>query len=169
MSLKNGLLCRGVPVLLLALLLTQAPRAASEDDRKTVPEPQERRVGAVFDHFKSAIVKPALGTVNIPGHVAKIYRSPKEAENVSDLDEISDSSWFTNRNFWNPIAADKFGEGPARSDHAPDAGPWIVTKCKTDGVMPGFQIRDQKGDSYLLKVDPPGNLEMSTAADVLTA
>ena len=162
-------LSRGVPALLV-LLLTQSPRAASvDDDRKTVPEPQERHVAAVYDNFKLAIVKPALRTANVPGHVAKIYRSPKEAENVSQLDEISDSSWFTNRNFWNPIPADKFSEGPARSDHAPDAGPWIVTKCKTDGVMPGFQIRDQKGDSYLLKFDPPGNLEMSTAADVISS
>ena len=126
-------------------------------------------MAAVYDNFKLAIVKPALKTANIPGHVVNIYRSPKEAENISTLDEISDSSWFTNRNFWNPIPADKFSEGPARSDHAPDAGPWTVTKCKTDGVMPGFQIRDQKGDSYLLKFDPPGNLEMSTAADVISS
>jgi len=38
-----------------------------------------------------------------------------------------------------------------------------------DGVMPGFQIRDQKGDSYILKFDPPGYLELSTAADVIAS
>src|SRR5262247_3326834 len=43
------------------------------------------------------------------------------------------------------------------------------SKCKTDGVMPGFQIRDQKGDSYILKFDPPGYLELSTAADVIAS
>src|SRR5262245_50026828 len=169
MANQGRLLYRAVPALLV-LLLTQAPRAASiDDDRKTVPEPHERQVGAIYDNFKLAIAKPALKTVNIPGHVINIYRSPKEAANVSKLDEISDSSWFTNRNFWNPISPDKFGEGPARSDHAPDAGPWLVTKCKADGIMPGFQIRDRKGDSYLLKFDPPGNLEMSTAADVIAS
>jgi hypothetical protein len=169
MEHRGGLLYRVVPILLV-LLLTQARSAASvDDDRKTIPEPKERDVSNFYDNFKLAIVKPAAKAANVPGHVAKIYRSPKEAENVSKLDEISDSSWFTNRNFSNPIPAERFGEGPARPDHAPDAGPWTVTNCKTDGVMPGFQIRDQKGDSYLLKFDPPDNLEMSTAADVITS
>jgi len=85
------------------------------------------------------------------------------------LIEVPDSSWFTNRNFWNPLSADQFSEGPVRSGHAPDVGPWSVTKCKTDGIMPGFQIRDQKGDAYLLKFDAPGYLGLSTAADVIAS
>src|SRR5262245_22266144 len=87
MEPKGGLLYRVLPVLLV-LLLTQAPPAAStDDDRKTIPEPKERDVSAFYDHFKSAIVKPAVKAANVPGHVAKIYRSPKEAQNVSKLDE----------------------------------------------------------------------------------
>jgi hypothetical protein len=156
----------GVPALLV-LLLTQAPTPAPvDDDRKTIPEPQERHVAPASDYLSSAIVRPAAKQLNIPRH---LFRSPKEAENINELDEISDSSWFTNRNFWNPSSSDMFGQGPVQSGHAPDAGPWKVTKCKTEGVMPGFQIRDQKGDSYILKFDPPQYLELSTGVDVIAS
>src|SRR5262245_9462880 len=136
---------------LLVLLLTQTARSSSvNDDRKTIPEPKERHVAAFQDYFSSMIVKPAAKRLNVTSEVLNIFRSPKEAENVSDLDEVPDSSWFINRNFWSPLSTGKFSEGPVRPGHGPDAGPWIITKCKTDGVMPGFRIRDQKGDVYLL-------------------
>lgn len=164
-SLHNlRLLC-----LFLVTFIQVLPPVSVGDDRKTIPEPKDRHVGAIPDYFKWAIVKPATKKLNVPGEVLEALRSPKEAENVTELDEIPDSSWFTNRNFWHRMSDDEFGEGPVRSGHAPDRGPWTVTKCKTDGVMPGFQIRDQKGDSYLLKFDPPGYLEMSTAADVISS
>jgi hypothetical protein len=151
-------------------LLTQARAPASvEDDRKSIPEPAERHVSADFDFFMSGLVGPAVKTANVPGGVVRLLRSPLEAKNVSELDEVPDSSWFTNRNFWSPSSADKFREGPARAEHAPDSGPWTVTKCKTDGVMPGIQIRDQKKDVFLLKFDPQGHLELSTAADVIAS
>jgi hypothetical protein len=159
----------GIPALLV-LLLTQAHAPASvHDDRKTVPEPAERHVSANLDFLMSGIVGPAVKTVDVPGGVLRILRSPQEARNVSEVDEVPDSSWFTNRNFWSPSPPDTFREGPVRAGHAPDSGPWTVTKCKTDGVMPGFIIRDQKRDVYLLKFDPPGYLELSTAADVIAS
>jgi hypothetical protein len=117
----------------------------------------------------SGIAGPAVKTVDVPGKVLKILRSPQEARDISELDEVSDSSWFTNRNFWSPLSPDTFRRGPVRPGHAPDSGPWTVTKCKTDGVMPGFIIRDQKKDIYLLKFDPPGHLELSTAVDVIAS
>src|SRR5262245_27577626 len=166
---KSRLFCLGVPALLI-LLLTQGPAPALvNDDRAAIPEPEERRVAPARDYVSSMIVRPAAKHLNIPRNVLQVFRAPKEAENLNELDEIWDSSWFTNRNFWNPLSPDKFGQGPARSGHAPDAGPWKITKCKMDGVMPGFQIRDQKGDSYILKFDPPGYLELSTAADVIAS
>src|SRR5262245_41724048 len=166
---KSRLFCLGVPALLI-LLLTQGPAPALvDDDRITIPEPEERHVAPGRDYFSSMIVRPAAKQLNIPRDVVQIFRAPKEAGNINELDEIWDSSWFTNRNFWSPLSPDKFEQGPVRAGHAPDAGPWKITKCKMDGVMPGFQIRDQKGDSYILKFDPPGYLELSTAADVIAS
>ena len=166
---KTGLHYLGLPVLLLVTLVQGPPTVSVNDDQRTIPEPKERHVSNVADYLSSAIVKPAAKKLNVPSGVLEAFRAPREAKNVTELDEIVDSSWFTNRNFRRRMSNDEFGEGPVQSGHAPDGGPWTVTKCKADGIMPGFHIRDQKGDSYLLKFDPPGYLEMSTAADVIAS
>jgi hypothetical protein len=142
---RARLLWLGVPALVI-LLLTQAPAQTSNDDRQNIPEPAERHVGPNSDYIKSALVGPAARKLNVPRNVVNIFQSAKEAENATEFDEILDSSWFTNRNFWSPLPPDKFGEGPAQPGRAPDRGPWAVTKCKAEGIMPGFQIRDHKGD-----------------------
>ncbi|NOT34084.1 MAG: hypothetical protein HOP12_07935, partial [Candidatus Eisenbacteria bacterium] len=52
------------------------------------------------------------------------------------------------------------GTGPA-------AGPWTVTRAKTQGVTPGFFIQDAKGDRFIIKFDPPAYQEMATSADAI--
>ena len=47
-------------------------------------------------------------------------------------------------------------------------GPWLVIGAKTEGITPGFRIRDARGDVYFIKFDPPQNPEMATAAEVIS-
>ena len=81
--------------------------------------------------------------------------------------EVPNSTWFTNRIGLYPTAPEKLaalrsaqgpgqGVGPDRSD------PWTVISAKTEGLSTGFNIRDAKGERYLIKFDPPG-LTGSTA------
>ena len=57
--------------------------------------------------------------------------------------------------------------GP-RGSHAPDQSqPWTIVGAKTQGVTPGFQIEDARGQRYLLKFDPMDHPEMATSADVI--
>ena len=50
-----------------------------------------------------------------------------------------------------PMTVEEVRRGP-RGDGAPDqTGPWTITGAKTQGVTPGFQIEDARGESYLLK------------------
>jgi hypothetical protein len=44
----------------------------------------------------------------------------------------------------------------------------VVVSAKTEGVTPGFNIRDGRGDVYVIKFDPPGYLNMTTAAGVVS-
>ena len=46
--------------------------------------------------------------------------------------------------------------------------PWAVIGAKTEGVTPGFRIRDSRGDQYFIKFDPPKNPELSTSAEVIS-
>jgi hypothetical protein len=54
------------------------------------------------------------------------------------------------------------GDGPS-TDQA-----WVVIAAKTEGVTPGFRIKDSLGHVYFVKFDPPQNPEMATAAEVIS-
>jgi len=85
------------------------------------------------------------------------------------MDEVPDSSWFTNRNPVRPLTADEIARGPNESDGPSPDGPWEVIKCKSEGIAPGLWIRDSKNDVYILKFDSRTFPELSTAADVISS
>src|SRR5262249_45595464 len=43
-----------------------------------------------------------------------------------------------------------------------------VVKVKNRGVEPGLWVKDEKGDTYILKFDPPQYPEMSTSAEAIS-
>jgi len=103
---------------------------------------------------------------------------------VNALDEVPNSSWFTNRIGIYPLAPDAVALGPeGSSDRASSGGPgappagapgpsreaaWTVIRAKTQGVTPGFDVRDARGRVYLIKFDPPGELGTTSPAAVIT-
>jgi hypothetical protein len=90
------------------------------------------------------------------------------AENINSLDEVPNSTWFTNRIGLyqmtpNEVAlANGNGVGPQPNK------PWTIIRGKLGGVSPGFQIRDTKGDRYIIKFDAAGYPCMMTAPGVIT-
>jgi len=94
-------------------------------------------------------------------------KTPVRAMNVNTLDEVPDSSWFTNRAGtagWSPADAARgsdAGTGPA-------AGGWTIVSGKFEGITPGLTIRDGVGDTYFIKFDPPAQPEMASAAEVVS-
>jgi len=90
---------------------------------------------------------------------------PGRARNVNTIDEVPDSSWFTNRAGTRPLSVEDIMRGPNR-DNGPKAGAWTVTSSKSDGVTPGFTIKDADGVRWFLKFDPPGYRGMSTGTEV---
>src|SRR6476646_8474747 len=77
------------------------------------------------------------------------------ARNVNTVDEVADSSWFTNRAGHRPLTAEEVFRGPD-TDNGPASGTWTVTSSKSDGVTPGFTVKDSSGQRWFLKFDPPG-------------
>jgi hypothetical protein len=90
----------------------------------------------------------------------------KRAENVNTIDEVPDSSWFTNRLGREPWTIDRLTRGPD-SGSGP-SGKWTIVSGKMEGRAPGFTIRDEAGTTYFVKFDPPSNPEMASAAEVIT-
>jgi hypothetical protein len=87
------------------------------------------------------------------------------AGNVNTVDEVPDSSWFTNRAGYLPLTPEQVAQGPNTSN-GPAAGTWTVTSSKSDGVTPGFTVKDPTGQKWFLKFDPPGFRGMSTGTEV---
>src|SRR3954453_6800814 len=63
------------------------------------------------------------------------------AQNVNTVDEGPDSSWFANRLGRRAVSVEEVTRGPDATD-GPDAGTWTVTSSKSNGITPGFIIRD---------------------------
>jgi hypothetical protein len=91
----------------------------------------------------------------------------REAVNVNAVDEVPDSSWFTNRIGRTPMSPEEVARGPCTKPSPEVAFPWKVTGAKQDGANPGFQITAANGTRYLLKFDDANQPERATAADVV--
>src|SRR3990172_7969893 len=57
------------------------------------------------------------------------------AQNLNTVDEVPDSSWFTNRLGHRPLGTADLARGRNTSD-GPAPGAWTVTSSKSDGVTP---------------------------------
>jgi hypothetical protein len=93
-------------------------------------------------------------------------RVNERAMNVNTVDEVPDSSWFTNRVGARPLGIDEYERGPNVSG-PPAPGPWTVVSGKSDGITPGFTVRDTAGVIWFIKFDPPSNPEMATGAEMI--
>ena len=92
-------------------------------------------------------------------------RASVRAQNVNTVDEVPDSSWFTNRIGHRPMTVADITNGPDASS-GPASGTWTVTSSKSDGATPGFTVKDAHGQRWFLKFDPPGYRGMSTGTEV---
>ncbi|MDQ3170142.1 MAG: hypothetical protein M3Q55_08405 [Acidobacteriota bacterium] len=90
------------------------------------------------------------------------------ALNINTLDEVPDSSWFTNRYQDGLPSGDVLARGPDTLASLDITG-WPVSEGKGSGASPGFRVRGTDGAAYQLKFDPPSHPEMSTAAEVIGA
>ena len=85
------------------------------------------------------------------------------AKNINTIDEVPDSSWFTNRIGTRPITAEEITRGP-NVGAPPDPSKWVLIREKTAGAHPGFTAIDAKGETWFLEFDPPHAPEGATAA-----
>jgi hypothetical protein len=90
------------------------------------------------------------------------------ALNVNTIDEVPDSSWFTNRIGVRELSLEEIVRGPNEAETI-DFESWPVVQEKSSGITPGYRVRDPEGRLYQIKFDPPSNPEMASAAEIVGA
>ena len=131
------------------------PLARDDELVDTLEKPVEIELSDLYDRL---------------GHVFKDWgASPigSEASNVNTLDEVPDSSWFTNRHGRERMSIEELVRGPDRGLGPDPSETWTVFRGKSQGLTPGFQIYDAKGDRYVIKLDPIEVPELASAAEVI--
>ena len=143
-------------------------------DREPIPTPEFEEPGLVPYAVDSFVGRPFSRF----WHPGRFFRwvgtgdRAQEAADINSLDEVVNSTWFTNRIGLTPLTPAELVEGSAHGRNLA-AGPdrseqWTIIGAKTAGVTPGFRIKDAKGDVWLLKFDPPSHPGMTIRSGVVT-
>jgi hypothetical protein len=158
--------CLAITSLALALGPWTAPSFAQKfrpDDPVLVDDDSVASAKQVQRSKPSDYFDFLLNTFGHPGD-----RRPIRAVNINTLGEVPDSSWFQNRHGQHRMFTEDLVRGPNQTGGPSTDGKWIVIGAKTEGVTPGFRIRDSRGDVYVMKFDPKDHAEMATAAEVIS-
>jgi len=159
-----GRMSRAAIIGLLAVATVSMPRSASPrfypDDPLWVDDDRAMPVKAVpiedtngFDFVVNTFAQPG-------------ERRDVRALNVNTVDEVPDSSWFTNRIGRKAMSVAEIVRGPDRAESVDLAG-WKVSGGKTTGVQPGFRMTDPQGQTYQIEIDPPSNPELASGAEII--
>ncbi len=159
------------PALIDAGQLSTAAVKWHDPDDRHIEEPVEiveNQVWDIADHtlfFQIGKVLDLGWSARRIGNALRIA-GPKQADNVNALDEVANSSWYSNRHFLHPMNINDLKRGPGEA--VPNrGGPWEIVAGKFEGGTAGFTIRDANGNRFLLKFDSEGNNEMGSAAEVI--
>jgi hypothetical protein len=172
--LVSCLVTIGVPVISGAgEKLRDIPVVWYENDQNDIEEPKEREPSIVWDYFDDSWGWPRERWTD-PNRLIRNFGTlfggdqVMAAANINALDEVPNSTWFTNRIGLFPMSTADAARGPGDGRGPDHSAQWTVVSAKTEGVTPGFNIRDARGDIYLIKFDPKGYLNATTAAGVIS-
>ena len=137
-----------------------APIAKAVNDRRDVPHrPDERMFFEDVYQYDGLVQRRFERELEL--------HPPTRARGVNALDEVPDSTWFTNRIGMHDLSIDDLVKGPNTLDSPELHKPWTVTSTKTGGAEVGFAITDARGEKFLLKFDTRGYPEEETGAHVI--
>ncbi|MBA3269737.1 MAG: hypothetical protein H0T71_04430 [Acidobacteria bacterium] len=156
------LLCAAATVAGISVAINgQRPTFYADDPITRVVDSQDamsvraKSVNLVYDESRNLFGNPGDPDLN------------RRAMNVNTIDEVPDSSWFTNRIIGTrPMTVEEVAKGPD-TGNGPAPGKWTIVSGKSDGITPGFTILDSNNDRWFIKFDPPKWREMASGAEVV--
>jgi hypothetical protein len=133
-------------VLAIASSHAAAPKFYPDDPLPREPETQDasRAEEVKVDLFSDLLVNLFMK----PGDLTPGVR----AGNINTIDEVPDSSWFTNRIGTVPLTGADISRG-ANVGKGPAPGRWTVISAKMGGAAPGFTVSDSQGEVWFLSLD----------------
>ncbi len=146
-----------IGALTVATVGSQAPRFYDDDPISREPDPQDASkvepwdIGLLYDLSYQLFA------------TSKRKPSNTRAQNINTIDEVPDSSWFTNRIGAKALPVEELLRG-TNLGPPPAAERWTVIREKTTGFAPGFTARSANGETWFLSFDPPSNPEGATGA-----
>ena len=153
-------LMAGAVGFLAAVPSTQSPRFYPDDPIARAPESQDASKAAPYE--PSQMYELLYNLFVNSGHEASGLR----AKNINTIDEVPDSSWFTNRVGSKPVSIEDLVRGP-NVGKPPDPSKWVLIREKTAGAHPGFTATDANGETWFLEFDSHDYPEGPTSAVVM--
>ncbi|MFO0552763.1 MAG: hypothetical protein U0271_30505 [Polyangiaceae bacterium] len=141
-------------------------REVVEDGKsKTICRPEEYVSPFAWDVADKTIFRP----------IARFFAMDFgfEAKNVNAMDEVPDSSWFTNR-----IGVTRFTPEMIKQGSCPDTmldpdkdadGSWVIDQGKPNGANPGFRVNIKGVGKFMLKADQSREGEKATGATAIAS
>ena len=136
-------------------------------DTLAIPMPGEVKIDYFHDGYNQTITMRFEQLFDFAGHIRSLTGHIRQSMNINAFDGVDNSSWFTNRNAMEKMSVESFAKGPDQGNGPDQSGKWVITRAKTEGITPGFTIKDARGDRYVIKFDPPGYSELATGAEVV--
>src|SRR5579859_3357676 len=119
-----------------------------------------------WDGIDNSIFRPVSDALAV--------KTSHEARNATNLDEVADSAWFTNRIGTRDFSVDELRRGACEPSQLLDAenaapGSWIIDRGKANGASLGFRVNIPGKGKYLFKTDSAEQPERPSAASVIGA
>ena len=138
-------------------------------DMHPIKKPENIEYNSVKDKVNRLASEPIVDFFDVSRQLRSATGNRIEALNVNSFGETPNSSWFTNRMGLHILPIDSFLFTPPDSELPDTANTWVLFHAKSAGVNPGFEIRDSRGHSFLIKPDYPKQYpELSTGAEMIT-
>lgn len=151
--------CATTPV--PAARFANAPPIERVYDRHDVPQKPEKQPYTQWLNFFE-------GNVYGPMRRVLTLEQPLRALGVNSMDEVPDSTWFTNRIGTRTISPDDIRAAPGGVGSPEQYTPWTIHSTKVGGMSVGFIVSDTRGEKFIVKFDDRGHPETETAAQIVT-
>jgi hypothetical protein len=157
---RQGLIATGVALAAIVGTGANGQKFRPSDPLSTIIDAQdasgvlERQVDLINDMLENSLYWPGDRTPDV------------RAQNVNTIDEVPDSTWFTNRLGVHPTTIDDLLQGPD-AGAGPAPGRWTVIGAMSRRAMPVFTVRDSAGQVWWVIFDRSGFPAVATGTQVV--